>query len=154
MGTVLVYAGGSWKGPSHLVGIYQVMVAGAFPRREKGMCKGPELSLWLGTTIYPGRDHEGGVITLISQRHQPSFWKIKTQGPKAPTLQSRNPKSQIFLISKAILSLMGNISFCLWKAFKANTHIRHNWFSFSLDTHKNVSEETIKALLSPSSKSG
>lgn len=73
MGTVLVYAGGSWKGPSHLVGIYQVMVAGAFPRREKGMCKGPELSLWLGTTIYPGRDHEGGVITLISQRHQPSF---------------------------------------------------------------------------------
>ena len=39
MGIVLVYSGGSWKGPSHLVGIYQVMAARAFPEERRACAK-------------------------------------------------------------------------------------------------------------------
>ena len=62
IGTVLVHTGESWKGPSRPAGMYQVTLGRGFPRRQKGMCKGPKVSLWLGTTILPwhrpwGRGH-------------------------------------------------------------------------------------------------
>lgn len=53
LGAVLVHPGGSWKGPSRPAGMYQVTAGRGFPRRWTSTCKGPKVSLWVGTTILP-----------------------------------------------------------------------------------------------------
>ena len=78
IGTVLVHTGESWKGPSRPAGMYQVTLGRGFPRRQTGMCKGPKVSLWLGTTILPWHRPWGRKIPRAMWRGQKTKSKTMT----------------------------------------------------------------------------